>query len=406
MSLHEDIVEYIRSGETYGQALGLEVEHFVVNDEGIQIGFDEVTDLIKQVADDLNARVIYMDGYPVGYVTDGYSVTLEPACQFEISIDPKSDIEDIKKIYKEFLLLWIPIFESRGYHIITKGNLPLVESGEIDPDDIPLSHKKRYEYMDAYFRDSGKYGKYMMRASSSVQISVDYSSESDLVRKLLVLQKISPILMIALENKTYEDSVIEKGSNKTHLLRIQEWNDLDPSRTGFYPHSFDEDFGYDKIADVISETPLILLTDDGNTSYVGSSTADDLVREGIFSKYPESPRKEKLIEHFISMGFFHFRIKKYIEIRVADSVPLARALSYVALIKGLIYSEENIARLEKDLSDITSIEQIEEAVDSIIVSGLDAKIYGDQTVREWYKYLLELANNALPDNEQEYLTDV
>ena len=386
MSLHEDIVEYIRSGETYGQALGLEIEHFVVNDDGIQIGFDEVTNLIKNVAEELQARVIYMDGYPVGYVTDGYSVTLEPACQFEISIDPKSDIEDIKKIYKEFLLLWIPIFEQEGYHIITKGNLPLVESGEIDPDEIPLSHKKRYEYMDAYFRDSGRYGKYMMRASSSVQISVDYSSEGDLVRKLLVLQKISPILMIALE--------------------IQEWNDLDPSRTGFYPHSFDKDFGYDKIADVISETPLILLTDDGKTSYVGSSTADDLVREGIFSEYPESPRKERLIEHFISMGFFHFRIKKYIEIRVADSVPLGRALSYVAFIKGLIYSEENLSRLEKDLADITDIEQIEDAVESIIVSGLDAKIYGDQTVREWYKYLLELANNALPDKEQEYLTDV
>ena len=406
MSLHEDIVEYIRSGETYGQALGLEVEHFVVNDEGIQIGFDEVTDLIKQVAEKLQAKVIYMDGYPVGYVTDGYSVTLEPACQFEISIDPKADIEDIKAIYKKFLLLWIPIFESRGYRIITKGNLPLVESGEIDPDDIPLSHKKRYEYMDAYFRDSGKYGKYMMRASSSVQISVDYSSENDLVRKLLILQKISPILMIALENKTYEDSVIEKGSNKTHLLRIQEWNDLDPSRTGFYPHSFDKDFGYDKIADVISETPLILLTDEGKTSYVGSSTADDLVSEGLFSEYPESPRKEHLIEHFISMGFFHFRIKKYIEIRVADSVPLDRALSYVALIKGLIYSDENLTRLEKDLSDITSIEQIEDAVDSIIVSGLDAKIYGDQTVREWYKYLLELADNALPENEREYLKNV
>ena len=33
MSLHEDIVEYIRSGETAGQTLGLEIEHFVVNDE-------------------------------------------------------------------------------------------------------------------------------------------------------------------------------------------------------------------------------------------------------------------------------------------------------------------------------------------------------------------------------------
>ena len=406
MSLHSAIVDYIRSGETTGQALGLEIEHFVVNDEGIQIGFDEVTDLIGKVARDLSAKVIYMDGYPVGYVTPGYSVTLEPACQFEISIDPKSDIDEIKSIYKEFLLLWIPIFEERGYHIITKGNLPLVEAGLIDPDDIPLSHKKRYKYMDAYFRESGKYGKYMMRASSSVQISVDYSSESDLVRKLLVLQKISPILMIALENKTFEDSVIEKGSNKTHLLRIQEWSDLDPSRTGFYPHSFDEDFGYDKIADVISQTPLILLTDEGETSYVGSSTASDLLNDGTISKDIPASRKEHLIEHFISMGFFHFRIKKYIEIRVADSVPLGRALSYVALIKGLIYSEENLSILETALSDIKSIEQIEDAIDAIIVSGIDAKIYGDRTAREWYNYLLELANNALSDKEREYLNNV
>ena len=406
MSLHSAIVDYIRSGETTGQALGLEIEHFVVTDEGIQIGFDEVTDLIGKVARDLSAKVIYMDGYPVGYVTPGYSVTLEPACQFEISIDPKSDIDEIKSIYKEFLLLWIPIFEERGYHIITKGNLPLVEAGLIDPDDIPLSHKKRYKYMDAYFRESGKYGKYMMRASSSVQISVDYSSEKDLVRKLVILQKISPILMIALENKSYEDSVLEKGSDKKHLLRIQEWSDLDPSRTGFYPHSFDEDFGYDKIADVISQTPLILLTDEGETSYVGSSTASDLINDGTISRDIPESRKEHLIEHFISMGFFHFRIKKYIEIRVADSVPLGRALSYVALIKGLIYSEENLSILETAFSDIKSIEQIEDAIDAIIVSGIDAKIYGDRTAREWYNYLLELANNALSDKEREYLNNV
>ena len=406
MSLHSAIVDYIRSGETTGQALGLEIEHFVVNDKGVQIGFDEVTKLIGDVAEALSAKVIYMDGYPVGYVTTGYSVTLEPACQFEISIDPKSDIDEIKSIYKEFLLLWIPIFESRGYHIITKGNLPLVEAGLIDPDDIPLSHKKRYKYMDAYFRNSGKYGKYMMRASSSVQISVDYSSESDLVRKLLVLQKISPILMIALENKSYEDSVIEKGSNKTHLLRIQEWSDLDPSRTGFYPHSFDEDFGYDKIADVISQTPLILLTDEGETSYVGSSTASDLISDGTIGRDLPDARKKHLIEHFISMGFFHFRIKKYIEIRVADSVPLGRALSYVALIKGLIYSEENLEELETALADINSIEQIEDAIDAIIVSGLDTKIYGDRTAREWYNYLLELANKALTEKEREYLNNV
>ena len=406
MSVKEYIVDYIRSGETKGQNLGLEVEHFVVNDRGFPIGFEEVTELIKEIATKIDAEIIYMDGYPVGYYTPGYSVTLEPSCQFEISVDPHSDIEEIEDIYREFLDLWKPVFAERGYHIITKGNLPLVELGEIDPDDIPLSHKKRYKYMDAYFRKSGKYGKYMMRASSSVQISVDYSSEKDLVRKLLVLQKISPILMIAFENKSYEDSVIEKGSDKKHLLRIQEWGDLDPDRTGFYPHSFDKDFGYEKIADVITHTPLILLTDEGETVDVGSKTAEDLINEGIFKGDLGNKRKQKLVEHFISMGFFHFRVKKYIEIRVADSVPVERALSYVALIKGLVYSDKNLSILEKELGFIDSFEQIQEAVDEIIVNGLDAKIYGEKTAREWYKYLVELADRALTEKDQEYLLNV
>ena len=81
-------------------------------------------------------------------------------------------------------------------------------------------------------------------------------------------------------------------------------------------------------------------------------------------------------------------------------------MGYVALIKGLIYSEENLSVLENALSDITSIEQIEDAVDSIIVSGMDTVIYGDRTAKEWYKYLLELAGAALSEKEREYLKNV
>lgn len=247
MSLKNDIKEYIRKGESDSKGLGLEIEHFVINDEGIQIGFHEVSSLIDSVAKDLNAEVIYMDGYPVGYLTDEYSITLEPACQFEISISPYSDIAKIRQVYKKFEDLWTPILKERGYHIETKGNLPLVESGKIDPDEITLSPKKRYKYMDAYYRKSGRYGKYMMRASASTQISVDFRSEEDLVRKLNVLQKISPILMIGMENKSYPDSTLKEHPDKPHLFRIQEWDDLDVSRTGFYPHSFEAGFGYDSI---------------------------------------------------------------------------------------------------------------------------------------------------------------
>ena len=38
--------------------------------------------------------------------------------------------------------------------------------------------------------------------------------------------------------------------------------------------------------------------------------------------------------------------------------------------------------------------------------GQDAVIYGDMTAREWYNYLLKLANKALTEKEREYLNNV
>ena len=310
------------------------------------------------------------------------------------------------RIYEDFVTLWTPVLKARGYHLETKGNLPLVEQGVIDPDDIALSPKKRYKYMDSYFRHSGRYGKYMMRASASTQVSVDFRSEEDMVRKLNILQKISPVLMIAMENKTDPDSTLKEHPDKPHLFRIQEWDDLDPSRTGFYPHSLEEGFGYDSVADTILHTPLILLTDDGVTTDVGSETAEDLFARGLIREETlDITRERSLIEHFISMGFFHYRVKKYIEIRVADSVPLDRALGYVAILKGIVYSDDNLSALEKELADVDTAEKIQQAVEDIERDGYNAVVYGRKAT-EWAAHLYELALDKLPDTDKEYLENV
>ena len=261
--------------------------------------------------------------------------------------------------------------------------------------------------MDAYFKRSGRYGKYMMRASASAQVSIDYSSEEDMVKKLSVLQKISPILMIMMENKVDEYSTLPGVEDKPHLFRIQEWDDLDPERTGFVPHSLENDFGYDRMADVIYHTPLILLTDNGETVNVGHQNAEELIENSIiYTDDLGEERKKKLIEHFMSMGFFHFRVKKYIEVRVADSVPIGKALGYVALLKGLVYSSENLDQLEEELSFIDELNQIQQAVEAIEEYGFEAVIYEEKTAAEWADHLIELAQNALTDSDKEYLKNV
>lgn len=407
MSILQDIYDYIKTGETDTENFGLEIEHFILDEDGNQIGFDEITPLIERIGQEITAEIIYVDGFSVGYVNEKYSVSLEPSCQFEISINPYSSLTVIESVYREFLELWEPVFRERGYSIVTSGNLPSVEQGKVHPDEITLTPKKRYQYMDAYFRQSGKYGKYMMRASASTQVSVDYSSESDLVRKLRVLQKISPVLMLMMENKTVAGSTLPDVPDKPHLFRIQEWDDLDPDRTGFFPHSMEADFGYEQIANVVYRTPLILLTDNGTTSYVGNKNAEDLLNEGVIAEEElDQTRRKNLTEHFLSMGFFHFRIKKYIEIRVADSVPINKALGYVALLKGIVYSDQNLTLLEEELSDIDTIDKIQDAVIKIEKDGHDAVIYHNITAAQWAARLVQISSEAILEQERKYLAYV
>ncbi|MCR5586396.1 MAG: hypothetical protein K6F77_02570 [Lachnospiraceae bacterium] len=407
MKFTNDIYDYIRSGETTSKKLGLEIEHFVVDKNGNQIGFDLVSSLIEKIGKKIGATLHHTDGYVVGYNTDKYCITLEPSCQFEISINPYSSIKKIKQIYDDFFALWSATFSEHGYHIETYGNLPNVELGIITPDEIPLSPKTRYKYMNQHFSQTGKYGKYMMRASASAQISVDFSSEKDMVRKLRVLQKISPLLMIIMENKTSQTSTLPGAEGKPHLHRIQQWDDIDPARTGFISHSFDDDFGYDSIASQVYNLPLILFSDESKSIYVGEKSAKDLFEEKTIDEESLTDKKKtNIIEHFISMGFFHFRIKKYIEIRVADSVPIDKALGYVALIKGLIYSEENLAKLEKKFESIQSISDINAAIEEIEKYGFDAHIYGAQNVKDLANYLIELSKDGLNSEEKEYPDNV
>ena len=112
------------------------------------------------------------------------------------------------------------------------------------------------------------------------------------------------------------------------------------------------------------------------------------------------------IEHFFSMGFFHFRIKKYIEIRVADSVPIKKALWYAALLKGIVYSEQNLDLLDKELKDIDTLSKIQDAVIKIEKYGHNALIYHNVTAAQWAARLVALANERLPEQEKEYLAYV
>jgi len=389
---------YMRTGENDGHKLGLELEHFVVDSMGRPIQFPLLSSIIETVGKRTGGEILMIDGHAMGVTYPEYMITMEPACQFEISIAPFENISEIRRVYLEFRKVWDAAFYREGYHLEVGGMMPLVERGVLKIDEINLIPKKRYDHMNRHFLETGKYGKYMMRSSTSTQVSIDYSSEADMVRKVRLISKIAPYLMIMMERKfTQKTPVFEYP----HLQRIQAWDHLDPARTGFVPGTFDSDFGYARIAKEIFGRSLCTLTENGETTYVGNeSIADILERDGDTEN---EERIANVMEHVISMFFFHIRVKKYIEIRVADGNEMGKALGFAALIKGLFYSESAMQELEVLFRDIHTADELQEQVLKIEKDGFSAEVYQGLTAGDWCERILDVAIRNLSGEEADYV---
>lgn len=386
------ICDFFQKGISDKQTLGVELEHFICDENYKNISYEDLLECMQKAEHISQGRLICDQGFVIGMECEKYGLSLEPAGQLEISIFPTEDLEEIDDLYGEFRRDWEEILKDTGYRLLEGGLHPLVESGEKDPGEFPLIPKKRYEYMDAYFRNTGKYGRYMMRATASTQISVDYSSEADAMRKLRILTKIAPIFSLWMENHS---GLGVASDFHPHLLRTQIWNDVDSDRCGYLEGSLEEDYSFEACARALYEKPMIFLKDQGEEVNVGALSAKNLCKERPFT----------FVEHMLSMFFPHIRLKKYLEIRVADSVSKERMLGYGALLKGLLYSEKNLARLEQQLEKVTTLSQVQEAEKAMMKEGYYAKVYG-KTAVEWMFTLYEMAKEELSVKDQSYLKGI
>lgn len=359
----QKIVTYITEGANDRQRLGLELEHLIYDEEYRVISYEQMVACLEQLMQKNGGKPYVLDGKLLGVESDGYALSLEPGCQLEISIEPLEDVDEIRRIYDGFRAIADPIFVACGYQLHEGAVLPFIASGEQPVEEIELLPKERYRVMDAHFKQSGTCGAYMMRASASTQVSVDFSSEADALRKVRILEKIAPLMMLLTEQR---DGLPFSERWQPHLIRSQIWRDVDPVRCGYLPDSLSEDYSLEAYAEHIYHTDSILIRENGVLYPTQGKSAAQW--------YGERPLED--VDYLLSMYFPHVRIKKYIEYRIADSMPIKDAVDYAALIRAVVYNEEVLCALERLFADVRTIQQLEEAEAAVIADGWAAVIYG------------------------------
>lgn len=385
----EEIINYFEKSEKKVEdfKIGVEFEHFVIDLDSYETisyyGDGGVAETLKDL-EEIGYTGVYENDYILGLTKGEKVITLEPGSQFELSIVAKKELKDLEREYLEFLKDIIPILEKKNQGLMTTGYHPVTKI-----DDIKLLPKKRYDYMFEYFKKRGSHAHNMMKGTAALQVSLDFKSEEDFKKKFKVLNALSPVLYALFENAYY----FEGEPWDVHNIRSFIWINCDIHRSGIVDGALEDDFGYKSYAEYILNRPAIFNYKDGEYIF----TDEKLVRDILD---PENYKEEEL-EHLLSMFFPDVRTKRYVEVRMMDSIPYPLNFSAMAFLVGLIYDEDNLNRIFKDMKDLT-IEEVNKTKEDMVQLGVKAKL-GDRTILEIGKKLVKLARTGLKEEDKRYL---
>lgn len=383
------LIEYFQkgikkdSGEFY---IGLELEHILVDGKsGRAVDFYGENG-VEQILEELSPyceKKIYSKEHLVGLKHKDFIITLEPAAQIEISIQPQKDIKRIEHIYEEFRKQIECIISKYDYFLEQIGYQPYSKAEELN-----LIPKERYKKMDFYFGKIGKYGREMMRGTASTQVAIDYYSEEDFILKYKIAYILAPIVQFLFDHTPFYEGKV----NRKPMLREEIWKQVDSKRVDIWKKCDFSDMDFKQYANFVLDTPIIVNQTENDIEY-----SEEMVRT-IYEGRKDITTDD--IEHMLSMVFPMVRLKNYIEIRYADSMPIEMAMSYVVFMKGLFVGIEETNRYFKMLH-VENKAIMEEAYEALWNKGRKAEIYG-KSFEDIVKDLYEIVKQNVSKEEYEY----
>lgn len=333
------------------------------------------------------------------YILDGNSIiglkkmhetiTLEPGCQFELSLKPQEFVRDLKKRVEEINSAMKPILDEFEIKFLNVGVSP-----KTTYKNIKLIPKRRYHLMANYLW--GILSDVMMRETAGIQVGIDFSSEADAMRKFRLAN-----LMMPFSTAMFANSSIRGGVDTGYKsFRALAWLNTDNERCGFATN-FDKNMCFKDYVNQLLETPMIFINrDDKCMSLNGRLTFKQFMEKGFEGFYP-TIEDWKLHSN---LYFPEVRLRNFIEIRNHDCVSEDLAYSVPALYKGIMYSKSALEEAEDILNKFGS-NSIKELRYNVARHALNSKING-KSILPICKELAEISYYTLKtegESEEKFL---
>ena len=375
------------------QKIGLEYERIPVSVYGKNVvpydGEFGIRELLREFAKIDNWDYILDGKNIIGLKKLHETITLEPGCQIELSLEPQQFVRDLEKRIKEIDNSLEPLLYDYDIKLLNVGVSP-----KTTYKNIKLIPKQRYHLMANYLW--GILSDVMMRETAGIQVGIDYKSEEDAMRKFRLANLMMPFSTAMFANSSTRGGV-DTGYKSFRALA---WLNTDNERCGFAT-DFNKNMCFKDYVNTLLETPMIFINRENKcVSLNGRLTFKQFMEKGHEGFMPTLD-DWKLHSN---LYFPEVRLRNFIEIRNHDCVGDGLEYSIPALYKGIMYSRDAMEETEEILNRFSSNE-IKELRYNVARYAIHSKI-NNKPILAICKELVEIAYYTLKsegENEQEYL---
>ncbi|KAF0113818.1 MAG: glutamate--cysteine ligase [Rhodospirillaceae bacterium] len=331
---------------------------------------------------------------------DGSTVSLEPGGQFELSAAPVQTVHDIARVVREHHRAVSAVARPLGIGLLSLGFQPRWRR-----EEIPWMPKSRYAIMRDHMPTVGRLGLDMMLRTCTAQVNLDYESEADMVCKYRVALALQPVATALFANSPFVDGRPSGFlSYRSHI-----WTDTDPHRCGMVPFVFAADMGFERYVDYMLDVPLYFVYRNGHHIDARGQSFRAFMAGRLPALPGERPTVTDWANH-LTTAFPEVRLKRFLEMRGADTGPPARVCALSALWSGILYDSAALAAAAALILDWTD-EERERLRRDVPRLGLKTP-FRRQTVRDVAIRMLSIAREGLGarrrrdaagEDEQRYL---
>lgn len=342
---------------------------------------------IRAVLEAIEAREglapISDQGQPIGLKGDGFSISLEPGGQFELSGGALATLHETKAELDAHIARICRVAPALGLGFAPLGFHPSASRAEIS-----WMPKSRYAIMRGYMPKVGTRGFDMMLRTCTVQANLDFSSEADMVRKMRVGYALQPLATALFANSPF----LEGKPNGLLSNRADVWLDTDNARAGIPRVVFEDGFGFERYAEYMLDVPMYFVSRNDRYIDVAGASFRDFMAGRLHGFEGQIPNVGDFADH-VTTAFPDVRLKRFFETRGADSGNPAMLLAQPALWVGLLYDPAALEAVHGLVRDI-SYQELQRQRAEVPRLGL-AVPFGHGTLRDLARQVVGLAAQGL-----------